>query len=188
VWQPACRKHRLSNWREIVVLEEGNALGVVGQDELIRAYATGAYQGLTAEEIMREGVPQVPPEIPLTAAAQVMLDRGGRALFLMHHAAGMEYPAAIVTYRHFLRHMAAKDAAELRDLGILAERQKINGLEVCEKSRLAHLRPKVVRVHERLPWVEKKPCLSCILKAKRQTGLLSLWKSEIIDRMIGLHC
>ena len=108
---------------EIVVLEEGNALGVVGQDELIRAYATGAYQGLTAEEIMREGVPQVPPEIPLTAAAQVMLDRGGRALFLMHHAAGMEYPAAIVTYRHFLRHMAAKDAAELRDLGILAERQ-----------------------------------------------------------------
>jgi hypothetical protein len=42
---------------------------------------------------------------------------------LMHHAAGMEYPAAIVTYRHFLRHMAAKDAAELRDLGILAERQ-----------------------------------------------------------------
>ena len=108
---------------EIVVLEEGNALGVVGQDELIRAYATGAYQGLTAEEIMREGVPQVPPEIPLTAAAQVMLDRCGRALFLMHHAAGMEYPAAIVTYRHFLRHMAAKDAAELRDLGILAERQ-----------------------------------------------------------------
>jgi len=108
---------------EIVVLKEGNALGVVGQDELIRAYAKGAYQSLTAEEIMREGVPQVPPEIPLTAAAQVMLDRGGRALFLMHHAAGMEYPAAIVTYRHFLRHMAAKDVGELRDLGILAERQ-----------------------------------------------------------------
>lgn len=108
---------------EIVVQEEGNALGVVGQDELIGAYAEGNYTTLTAEEIMREGVPQVPPEIPLIAAAQVMLDRGRRALFLMHHAAGIEYPAAVVTYRHFLRHMAARDAGELRDLGILAERQ-----------------------------------------------------------------
>lgn len=108
---------------EIVVLEEGNALGVVGQDELIHAYAKGTYKTLTAEEIMREGVPQVPPDIPLAAAAQVMLDRGRRALFLMHHAAGIEYPAAIVTYRHFLRHMTAKDVNELRDLGILAERR-----------------------------------------------------------------
>lgn len=109
---------------EIVVQEEGNALGVVGQDELVRAYAEGKYKTLKAEEIMREGVPQVPPDIPLAAAAQVMLDRGGRALFLMHHAAGIEYPAAVVTYRHFLRHMAAKDVNELRDLGILADRQK----------------------------------------------------------------
>jgi len=109
---------------EIVVQEEGNALGVVGQDELVRAYAEGKYKTLTAEEIMREGVPQVPPDIPLAAAAQVMLDRGGRALFLMHHAAGIEYPAAVVTYRHFLRYMAANDVNELRDLGILADRQK----------------------------------------------------------------
>lgn len=107
----------------IVVLEDGNALGVVGQDELIRSYARGEYMDHTAQDIMREGVQQIPPEIPLAVAAQVMLDLGVRALFLMHHAGGIEYPAAIITYRHLLRHMIAKDHEDLRDLGIHAERQ-----------------------------------------------------------------
>ncbi len=108
---------------EFVVMENGNAVGVIGQDELVHAYTKGNYQTLSAVEIMHEGVPQVPPDIPLVAAAQVMLDQGGRALFLMHHAGGVEYPAAVITYRHFLRLMIAKDADELSDLGIHAERQ-----------------------------------------------------------------
>ncbi len=107
----------------VVVLEEGNALGFIGQDELIKAYAEQDYANLTAEEIMREGVPQVPADIPLSAAAQYMLDQRVRALFLMHHAGGIEYPAALISYRHLLRLMAARDPKELDDLGILAERQ-----------------------------------------------------------------
>lgn len=119
----------LVNWfleREIeavVVMADGHALGVVSRDELIRAYAVGDYDTLTAQDVMVESVPQVPPEIPLTAAAQIMQDLGIRALFLMHHAAGIEYPAAVITYRHLLRHMAASDQEQLSDLGILAERQ-----------------------------------------------------------------
>lgn len=110
---------------EVVVLEDGNALGVIGQDDLVRAYATGNVSVRTAlaREIMREGVPQVPPDIPLEAAAQIMRDKGIRALFLMHHAGGIEYPAAVITYRHLIRHLAAKDGNELRDLGIKAERK-----------------------------------------------------------------
>jgi predicted transcriptional regulator len=108
---------------EVVVLEEGNALGVVGQNELVRAYSREDYASLVAEDVMREGVPQVPPDIPLAAAAQVMLDMDVRTLFLMHQSAGIEYPAALISFRHLLRHMAAENSDELRDLGIKAERK-----------------------------------------------------------------
>ncbi len=107
----------------VVVLEDGHALGVVGQDEMVRAYTMGDYHHLTARDVMREGVPQIPPDIPLATAAQIMLDLKVRALFLMHHAGGVEYPAAYISYRHFLRHMAARSADDLKDLGIYASRQ-----------------------------------------------------------------
>lgn len=107
----------------VVVLEEGHALGIIGQEELLQTYAQGNYHLLTARDVMREGVPQIPPDIPLNAAAQIMLDLKVRTLFLVHHAGGIEYPAAYISYRHFLRHMAARSANELRDLGIHASRQ-----------------------------------------------------------------
>jgi hypothetical protein len=59
----------------------------------------------------------------LTAAAEIMLDLGVRSLFLMHHAGGIEYPAALISYRHFLRLMAAQEKEDLRDLGIQAQRR-----------------------------------------------------------------
>jgi predicted transcriptional regulator len=107
----------------IVLDDQGHAVGTVNRDELVRAYAHNEYQELTVEAIMRDGVVQAPPDIPLTAAAQIMQDYGVRALFLMHHAGGIEYPAAMLTYSHFLRHMAAGSEEELRDLGIKAERE-----------------------------------------------------------------
>jgi len=107
---------------EVIVLDEGKALGVVGQDELVAAYSRNEYKNLAAREVMREGVPQVPPEIPLTAAAQLMRDQGVRTFFLMHHAAGIEYPAAAISYKHFLRLLVAESQADLSDLGIRADR------------------------------------------------------------------
>jgi CBS-domain-containing membrane protein len=109
----------------VVVLdpEEGHALGVVSQTELARAYARPDVRDLTAEQVMRDDVPQAPPDIPLAVAAQLMQDQNTRALFLMHHAGGVIYPAGVITYAHLLRHLAARDAEELRDLGIGAERR-----------------------------------------------------------------
>lgn len=109
----------------IVVLDtsEGHAVGVVGRDELVHAYTRGERDTATAEQIMRDGVHQVPPDIPLVAAAQIMQDLGVRVLFLMHHSAGVEYPAAMISYQHILRHLAADSLQDLRDLGIQAERQ-----------------------------------------------------------------
>ena len=121
----------------IVVLDngEGHALGVVSREDLVRAYTRDNWHSLRAENVMRDGVPQVPPEIPLSAAAQIMQDLGVRALFIMHHAAGIEYPAAVISYRHLLRHLSARDGEDIRDLGIKAERQ--SPLEVFIQRREA---------------------------------------------------
>jgi CBS-domain-containing membrane protein len=107
----------------VVVLDlDGHAVGIVSQDELVTAYGKANYANLTAEDIMRDGVPQVPPDIPLSAGAQLMQDQGVRVFFLMHHAAGIEYPAAQISYRHFLRHIASDGEEDLRDIGIKADR------------------------------------------------------------------
>jgi CBS domain-containing protein len=105
-----------------VLDEHGNAIGIISQDELVAAFSR-RNEAPSAEEIMRDGVPQVPPDVPLAAAAQIMRDMNVRVLYLMHHAGGIEYPAAVVSYWHLMRHMAAEDADDLRDLGILAERE-----------------------------------------------------------------
>jgi crotonyl-CoA carboxylase/reductase len=107
----------------MVVLDDGHAVGVVSRQELVKAYARQDFAELTAGQIMREEVPQAPPDIPLAAAAQIMLDMGVRALFMMHHAAGVEYPAGVLTFRHLIRHLAAEEPDELTDLGIEADRE-----------------------------------------------------------------
>lgn len=113
------------NWEAVVVLdgEEGHAIGVVSQAELVQAYERAEARTLTAEQIMHEGVPQVPPDIPLAVAAQMMLDQHVRAFFLMHNAGGIIYPAAMLTYRHILRHLAAQSDDDLKDMGIAAARK-----------------------------------------------------------------
>jgi CBS domain-containing protein len=112
------------NLEAVVVLDShGHAVGVVTQDELIAVYGDEGVQSQTAEEVMRAGLPQVPPDIPLTAAVQIMRDLGVRVVYMTHHAAGIEYPAAMLSYEHILRHLAAGEADDLRDLGIRAERE-----------------------------------------------------------------
>jgi predicted transcriptional regulator len=113
------------NWEAVVVLDgdEGHAIGVVSQDEIVKAYEREDARTLTAEQIMHEGVPTIPPDILLTVAAQMMLDQHVRAFFLMHNAGGIIYPAAYITYRHILRHLAAQSDDDLKDMGIAAARQ-----------------------------------------------------------------
>lgn len=108
----------------VVVLDQiGHASGIVTRKDLVRAYGRGDYQELVAGDVMQDGVPQIPPDIPLRAAAQIMRDLDTRIVYLMHHAGGIEYPAAFLTYNHILRLMAMDDLDDLRDLGIKAERQ-----------------------------------------------------------------
>src|SRR5689334_11170470 len=107
----------------IVVLdEEGHAVGSISQDDLVQAYTREDCRSLTAEDVMRDSVPQVPPDIPLRAAAQLMRDQGVRVVFLMHHSGGIQYPAAALSYTNLLRHLAAHGDEELQDLGTAAAR------------------------------------------------------------------
>ena len=112
----------------VVLDDRGHAAGIVTLDDLVRAYAEGAVaddhsQALPVQAVMQDGVPQIPPDIPLTAAAQIMQDRNLRIVFMMHHAGGIEYPAAMLSYKHLLRHMAMEEVDDLSDLGIKAERE-----------------------------------------------------------------
>ena len=102
---------------------EGHGIGVVGEQELVAAYGRDNWDDLLAEVIMSEGVPELGADIPLTVAAQVMKDKGIRIAYMLHNSSGIIYPAAFISYRHILRHMAAKNESELKDLGIAADRK-----------------------------------------------------------------
>lgn len=109
---------------EMVVLDdEGHGVGVIGYEELVGIYGRENVDELTAEEVMREGVPKLPADIPLVTAAQMMKDQRIRAAYMTHNAAGIIYPAAYISYRHILRALAARDKQDLKDLGIAAERK-----------------------------------------------------------------
>jgi hypothetical protein len=72
---------------------------------------------------MTEGVPELPADITLQLAAQMMKDKGIRVAYMTHNSAGIIYPAAMISYRHLVRRLAARDESELKDLGIEAERK-----------------------------------------------------------------
>jgi predicted transcriptional regulator len=110
------------NFEEVVVLEEGHNVGVVGFSELVKVYDQEDALKLTAEQVMRPGIPTTLPDIPLETAAQLMRDQNVRVLYLTHHASGVEYPAASISYTHFIRHLAARDDQDLNDLGVDAAR------------------------------------------------------------------
>lgn len=113
-----------NNAEEMVVLgDEGEGVGVVGYEELVSAYHRENVGELTAEQVMREGVAELPSDIPLVAAAQMMKDKKTRVVYMNHNSAGIIYPAAMISYKHIVRHLAAKDETELKDLGLKAERK-----------------------------------------------------------------
>jgi predicted transcriptional regulator len=113
-----------TNSEEMVVLgSEGEGVGIVGYEELVTNYQRKEMDTLTAENVMREGVPELPADIPLSVAAQMMKDKNIRVAYMNHNSAGIIYPAAMISYRHIIRHLAARNESDLKDLGLSAERK-----------------------------------------------------------------
>jgi CBS domain-containing protein len=119
----------------VVILdpEDGNAVGVVDQSDLVHAFSLDHYEDLTAEQIMQETIPQIPADIPVKTAIQMMLDNHLHTFYLMHHSGGISYPAAYFSYKNVLRLLAARDEKDLSDLGF--EKEKRLPLEEFYKKR-----------------------------------------------------
>jgi CBS domain-containing protein len=113
-----------NNVEELVVLgEEGEGIGVCGYRELVEAYEREDVRELIAEDVMTEGVPELPSDITLKLAAQLLKDKNIRVAYMNHNSAGIIYPAASISYKHLVRHLAAENEEELKDLGFNAERK-----------------------------------------------------------------
>jgi len=113
-----------NNVEALCVLDsEGHGIGVIGSEELVLAYTKEENEPVVAEDIMAEGVPELQAELPLNTAVEIMRDKGTRIAYMLHNSGGIIYPAAFISYRHILRHMAAKNEEELKDLGLEAARK-----------------------------------------------------------------
>jgi len=107
------------NMGALVVLDEdGNAVGWVGEEHVARMMDGSA--SLVAGDLMEENVPIIPPDVPAAAAAQLMLDKGIRQLFVVHHAGGIVYPAAVFTLQDVIRVVGGLERAP--GVGVGAER------------------------------------------------------------------
>ena len=115
----------------IVLDEEADARGWISEARLAQAYLQVAQSSaasatsragspLTAADIMDEDVPEVPCDIPLQSAAQLMADMGVDHLFFLHHAAGRAWPASVLSLRDLVRVLAGP--AYIKDQGAAAPR------------------------------------------------------------------
>lgn len=100
----------------IILNEHGHAIGMLSRREVLAAYGQAGtdvrgFEALTVADGMRADIPEVPPDIPATAATQLMLDLGVRELYLMHHDRGICWPAAVLRFEDILCHLAT--AAEI---------------------------------------------------------------------------
>ena len=106
----------------IILDDNSHAVGMFSRCEAVAVYGrSGAdmhdVRTLTVADVMRPDIPEVPPDIPATAAAQIMLDRNIREIYLMHHGGGASWPAAVLRFEDILRYLSAESEAEVADLG-----------------------------------------------------------------------
>jgi CBS domain-containing protein len=102
----------------VVLDEDGNAVGWIGEEHVARVM--GSSVSLVAGDVMEEQVPIIPPDVPAAAAAHLMLDKGIRQLFVVHHAGGIVYPAAVFTLQDVIRVVGGLERAP--GVGVGAER------------------------------------------------------------------
>jgi CBS domain-containing protein len=89
-----------------VLDQSGKACGVVSQTDLVRAYVQGGWSDLVAEDIMTPGVVTVVPDIPVTAAAQLMLDKNIHRLLIVQGGLVPDRPVGVLSMSDIVREMA----------------------------------------------------------------------------------
>lgn len=113
----------------LVVLDErGHGIGLLSRREVVLAFVQAGISGssfetLTAADVMRAKIPEVPADIPASAAVQLMLDQNVREIYIMHHEGGIRYPASVLRFEDVLRFVAAESEADLAGMGSGAARK-----------------------------------------------------------------
>jgi CBS domain-containing protein len=95
----------------VVVNEMGEVTGIVSRTDLVRHHDK-SYWKLRAEDIMTPSVATVVPDIPVQAAAQLMLDNRIHQLVILHARPAPQRPVGVLTMRDIIRHMVESVRAE----------------------------------------------------------------------------
>ena len=117
------------NLESCIVLDgNSHSVGMLSRREAVAAFGRSGADArdleiLTAADVMRTEIPEVPPDIPATVAAQIMLDRGVREIYLLHHGSGFSWPAAVLRFEDVLRYVAAESESDVTDMGAGAPRK-----------------------------------------------------------------
>ena len=88
----------------VVVNEMGEVEGIISRTDLTRLHDK-PYWELRAEDVMTPSVFTVVPDIPVDAAAQLMLDNSIHQLVILHARPAPQRPVGMITTRDVIRHM-----------------------------------------------------------------------------------
>ena len=90
----------------IVVEETASALeGIVSRSDLARAFGQD-YDALTVESVMTPDVETIIPDIPVSAAVMIMLDRKVDRLVIMHAKPAPQRPVGVLSLSDVVREIA----------------------------------------------------------------------------------
>ncbi|HEC34584.1 MAG TPA: CBS domain-containing protein [Chloroflexi bacterium] len=89
----------------VVVDEGGEVCGIVTRKDLVGVYNQD-YKKMVAENVMSSDVATIIPDIPVTAAALIMLDRDVSRLVIMHEKPATQRPVGILSMSDIVRDMA----------------------------------------------------------------------------------
>ncbi len=94
----------------LVVVEDasGELEGIVSRSDLARAYDRD-YDATTVETVMSHNVETIIPDIPVSAAVLIMLDKGVDRLVIQHAKPAPQRPVGVLSLSDVIRDMAGDD-------------------------------------------------------------------------------
>ena len=92
----------------VVLDEDGEICGLVSRTDLVRVYNQD-YAGMTVEDVMTPHVTTVIPDIPVAAAAQLMLDNKVDRLVIVHPRPATQRPVGVLALSDVVREMAGTE-------------------------------------------------------------------------------
>ena len=103
----AARRMAENNLNALVVVDElsGELAGIVSRTDLARVYEQN-YESLTVDSVMTDEVETINPDIPVSAAVMIMMDRNVDRLVIMHPKPAPQRPVAVLSLSDVVRDIA----------------------------------------------------------------------------------